>query len=163
MGSNLGDRMENLRRAVARLRLIAVADEPFQTALVYQTEPCRCPEGSPDFYNTVVEFEYAGSAQDLFQATSSIEDALGRQRGDVPNAPRVIDLDVLYVGDFECRTDELELPHPRLGERRFVLQPLCDIRPDLVLPGEVVTVAELLSMLPIDDAPLVALDQYLTP
>ena len=159
LGSNLGDRLDNLRRAVVRLHSMASPDEPFVTSLVYQTEPRHCPEGSPDFYNCVVEFSYEGSAMELLESTRAIEHGMGRVRGLEQNAPRVIDLDLLYVGDEVCETGDLVLPHPRISERRFVLQPLADIRPDLVLPGEVVTVAEQLAMLPCDDAPLEALDE----
>ena len=76
LGSNLGDRLRNLQQACDRLRDLADPDGPFLTALVYQTEPCRCPDGSPDFYNTVVEFDYAGGADDLLAATSAIESAM---------------------------------------------------------------------------------------
>ncbi len=158
LGSNLGDRLQHLRQAVAMLQELAVPGEEFLTTLVYRTEPMHCPEGSPDFYNTVVEMEFARTAPELLAATRRIESAMGRVRGDERNAPRIIDLDLLYFGDEQWATEDLELPHPRIGDRRFVLQPLADIRPDLVLPGEFETVAEMLAELPFDDAPLEALE-----
>lgn len=159
LGSNLGDRLANLRCAAGMLRDLAVPGEEFLTTLVYRTEPMHCPEGSPDFYNTVLELEYAGTAPELLAATRRIETAMGRVRGAERNAPRIIDLDLLYFGDEQWATEDLELPHPRIAERRFVLEPLADIRPDLVLPGTLETVAEMLGELPYDDAPLEALDE----
>lgn len=161
LGSNLGDRLAHLRQAYRQLAALAIPGEECLTALIYQTEPKFCPPGSPEFLNTVVEIAFEGSAVDLLKASRAIEMAMGRERGAERNAPRVIDLDLLYLGDEQSATEELELPHPRIAERRFVLEPLADIRPDLVLPGEWVTVAELLAMLPHDEAPLVAIDEGL--
>lgn len=155
LGSNLGDRLARLREAAGRLCEISAAGEPVLTAPIYQTEPRFCPPGSPDFYNTVVEIAFEGTAHDLLEQTQAIEQKLGRVRGAERNAPRTIDIDLLYLGD-ECVSDgALILPHPRIGERRFVLQPLADIRPDLVLPGSESTVSEMLDMLRTDEAPLV--------
>lgn len=161
LGSNLGDRLANLREAYRQLKVLAIPGEECLTALIYQTEPKFCPPGSPDFLNTVVEIVFEGSAMDLLKAGRVIEKSMGRERGAERNAPRVIDIDLLYFGDEQWATEELELPHPRIGERRFVLEPLADIRPELVLPGELETVAELLAMLPYDEAPLVAIDEGL--
>ena len=161
LGSNLGDRLANLREAWRQLLALAVPGEDFYASQIYQTEPKFCPPGSPDFLNTVVEIEFDASARDLLRACRGIEKSLGRERGAERNAPRVIDLDLLYFGDEKWATDELELPHPRIGERRFVLEPLAEIRPDLVLPGELVTVGELLAMLPLEEAPLEAIEEGL--
>ena len=157
LGSNLGDRAVRLCEAVSRLREIAVAGEPFLTAPVYRAEPRFCPPGSPEFLNTVVEIAFAGGAVELLEETRRIETELGRVRSAERNAPRVVDLDLLYVGDETSATAELELPHPRIGERRFVLQPLADIRPELVLPGHSQSVAGMLAALPADEAPLVVI------
>jgi 2-amino-4-hydroxy-6-hydroxymethyldihydropteridine diphosphokinase len=154
LGSNLGDRLSLLRAAFARLREIATPGEPVLAARVYQTEPRFCPAGSPDFLNTVVEIAFEGTALELLGKTRGIELELGRARAAGRNAPRVIDLDLLYFGDETKACDELELPHPRIGERRFVLQPLADIRAELVLPGQGRTIAEMLAALPPDDPPL---------
>lgn len=155
LGSNLGDRLARLREAVSRLRAIAAPGEPVLEAPVYQTEPRFCPPDSPDFLNTVVEIGFHGGARELLEKTRAIEKELGRVRGGGRNAPRTIDIDLLYLGDERRDEADLELPHPRLAERRFVLQPLADIRPDLVLPGRALTVAELLERLDSDEAPLV--------
>lgn len=161
LGSNLGDRLANLREAWRQLLTLAVPEEDFYAARIYQTEPRFCPPGSPNFLNTVVEIEFDASAIDLLRACRGIEKSMGRERGAERNAPRVIDLDLLYVDDDKWATEDLELPHPRISERRFVLEPLAEIRPELVLPGELVTVGELLAMLPLDEAPLEAIDEGL--
>ncbi len=155
LGSNLGDRSALLDAAVSRLRDLATPGEPFLTAPVYQTEPRFCPPGSPDFYNTVVELSFSGTPHELLEQAREIENALGRVRGAERNAPRTIDVDLLYFGRKQIEDGELILPHPRIGERRFVLQPLADIRPELVLPGSELTFSEMLEHLPTDEAPLV--------
>jgi len=91
----------------------------------------------------------------LLEKTRSMEIRLGRQRGSERNAPRTIDIDLLYLGEQTLDHPELKLPHPRIGERRFVLQPLADIRPELILPGQRHTVSEMLAELATDEAPLV--------
>ncbi len=155
LGSNLGDRLAHLRQAATLLREIAIPGELFLTAPVFQTEPRLCPPGSPDFYNSVVEISYQGTASELLILTQAIEKKLGRTTITERNAPRVIDVDLLYFGSEIIITESLILPHPRLHERRFVLQPLAAIRPDLVLPGQFHTIAQLLEQLPDDEAPLV--------
>lgn len=155
LGSNLGDRLARLREAIECLRGIATPGEPVLIAPIYQTEPRFCPPGSPDFYNTVIEIGFDGGALDLLEKTQAIERSLGRIRGSERNAPRTIDLDLLYLGGESISDETLTLPHPRIGERRFVLQPLADIRPDLVLPGSELTVSGMLKHLHTDEAPLV--------
>ena len=158
LGSNLGNRLRNLQDARAMLRTLAAAHSDFMQAPVYQAEPVDCPPGSPDFYNTVVEFGCLLDPHELLERTRGIEFHLGRRVAAERNAPRVIDLDILYVGDVELENDILLLPHPKLTERRFVLQPLADIRPDLVLPGDAATIREHLRHLDRDE-PLVRLVQ----
>lgn len=132
LGSNLGDSAANLRAAAACLREIATPGEPFLQAPAYQTKPLNCPPGSPDFLNTVVEIAFDGSPLELLAITQGIERKLGRVPNATRNAPRVIDVDILYLGDEVFDNGTLVLPHPRMMERQFVLQPLADIRPDLV-------------------------------
>lgn len=153
LGSNLGNRLRHLQDARDLLLRIAEPGSLLQ-APVYQTEPVACPPDSPDFYNTVVEIRYAGSAHDLLDATQAIEFRLGRVASPERNAPRVIDVDILYFGDERIDGELLDLPHPRLTSRRFVLQPLADIRPDLVLPGDQVSIAEHLRHLDSQEPPL---------
>jgi len=161
LGSNLGDRLAHLRAAFACLLEIATPGEPVLTAPVYQTAPRACPPGSPDFLNTVIEITVSGGPLELLEKTRAIEQQLGRVRSVERNVPRVIDIDLLYFGGEMISRDTLELPHPRIGERRFVLQPLAEIRPELVLPGRTHSVAELLALLSQDDMPLTALPETL--
>jgi len=154
LGSNLGDRLAHLRAAHSFLRCLATPCAPVLTAPVYQTAPRSCPPGSPDFLNTVIEIGFDGGPLDLLEATRTMEQKLGRVPTSERNAPRVIDIDLLYLGDEYIDDNALTLPHPRIGERRFVLQPLADIRADLLLPGYALTVAELLRHLQSDEPPL---------
>ena len=155
LGSNLGDRISNIHTALEALRRIASPGEPVLAAPVYQTAPRLCPPGSPDFLNTVVEIGFNGGPLELLALTRAIEQQLGRTRGAERNTPRTIDIDLLYLGDEILQDDELTLPHPRIGERRFVLQPLADIRPELVLPGQSRTVAGMLEGLAFDESSLI--------
>lgn len=155
LGSNLGDRAAHLQAAMDALQGIAMPGKPYLTAPIYQTEPRFCPPGSPQFLNTVVEIEFSGNALELLEKTQAMEIQLGRVRGTERNAPRVIDIDLLYFGDETLDSPRLELPHPRIHERRFVLQPLADIRPEMILPGHGRSIAELLRDLESDEPPLV--------
>ena len=145
LGSNLGDRLANLEAARDCLREIATLGEPFLQASNYQTEPLHCPPGSPLFYNSVVEIAFAGDAFQLLELAQAIEKKLGRIGTPERNSPRIIDVDLLYFGDQIIDTEALVLPHPRISERRFVLQPLAEIRPELILPGQTRRIAELLA------------------
>jgi 2-amino-4-hydroxy-6-hydroxymethyldihydropteridine diphosphokinase len=155
LGSNLGDRIGHLRAAAAALRTCCAVSEPFLAAAIYATRPVDCPPGSPEFLNTVVEIGFDGTARQLLTTTLAIEINLGRIRSAERNAPRSIDIDLLYFGDDIIDTTDLTLPHPRIAQRRFVLQPLADIRPTLVLPGFECSVRELLAGLDDGAAPLV--------
>lgn len=147
LGSNLGNREEHLEAAIAALREISTPGEPVLQAPFYETEPWLCPPESPPFLNTVIEIAHPGGALEFLETLLAIESSLGRVRGATRNAPRVIDMDLLYMGSEILTSEALALPHPRIAERRFVLQPLADIRPELVLPGQSRTVRELLDLL----------------
>ena len=155
LGSNLGDRPANLQAARDCLREIATPGELFLEAGNYQTEPLFCPPGSPLFYNSVVEIAWEGDPSALLEITQSIEKNLGRAAVPERNAPRVIDVDLLYFGDEIIDTEALVLPHPRIGERRFVLEPLAGIRPELVLPGHTESIEALLAGLEPGVPPLI--------
>ncbi len=156
LGTNLGNRPLHLRAAIAGLRKIATPGEAVLLAPIYQTSPHHCPPGAPDFLNTVVEISFSGTPHELLAKTRALEHQLGRVRNTTRNSPRIIDIDLLYHGDARCHDRELVLPHPRLDERRFVLQPLADICPQLVLPGHTLTIAEMLASLPCGEPPLIA-------
>lgn len=136
LGSNLGERLANLREARDLLVGLGVDGGEFLQASVYASVPLDCPEGSPDFLNTVVEFEFEGTAWELLRETQGIERELGRKIALEVNAPRVIDVDLLYFGNEVIDEARLVVPHPRMRERSFVMEPLCEIRPELVLAGD---------------------------
>lgn len=134
LGSNLGDRIAHLRDAVARLAAVR-SSEHLLLSPVFETEPVDCPEGSGAFFNAVIEIETDLPPLDLLAATQAIEREMGRPEVRAVNAPRTIDLDLLYYDDLAMRSPGLELPHPRMFQRAFVLKPLAAIRPDLVPAG----------------------------
>jgi len=148
LGSNLGDRMAHLRTGMAAVRLLHDENEPLPISQVYETEPVDETPDTPEYLNAVVEIEYKGDALELLRVLQQIEQREGRPAEHAYHAPRTLDLDILYLGDTILQTPELTLPHPRMTERRFVLQPLADIRPELILPGFQQTVAQLLAGLP---------------
>lgn len=158
IGSNLGDRAANVREAIQRLQQLSVPERSVLVSSVFQTEPRFCPADSPLFLNAVVEIEWDGEPLDLLEITRGIERELGRSQGGERNSPREIDLDLLYFGDRLMEEQELTLPHPRLVERRFVLEPLAEIRPDLILPGMTQTIGWLLAHLESDEPPLEPID-----
>ncbi len=131
LGSNLGDRLENLRKAVLRCESLQCSDHR-QLSIICETDPIDCSSDSKSFYNAVIEIETTLSPQDLLAATQNIEIAMGRPRNHGHNTPRVIDLDILYYDDLTLTDHDLILPHPRMKNRPFVLIPLATIRPDLV-------------------------------
>jgi len=142
IGSNLGNRLVNLRQARDMLLNLMPPGTSYLQAPVYISEPVNCPPKSPDFFNTVMEIDYIGKPHDLLRATQGIEFHIGRVAVSETNSPRLIDLDILYFDEIVMNADILTLPHPRLIYRRFVLQPLADIRPELILPGDATTVGE---------------------
>lgn len=152
LGSNLGDRaaeMADARRLVFALH--EGANAPLCSAL-YETEPVDCTPRTAAFLNAVVEIETSLEPLRLLQKLRDHERSSGRPDDRAKNSPREVDLDLLYMGDVRLDSSALVLPHPRLTSRRFVLQPLCDIRADLVLPGQTATTAQLLSGLPTEPA-----------
>jgi 2-amino-4-hydroxy-6-hydroxymethyldihydropteridine diphosphokinase len=148
LGSNLGDRLANLRSARKDIAALGGVLPPMCASAIYETEPIGCERGAAKFLNAAIEFGYAGEAGNLLGALAVIEKLLGRSASHARNVSRTIDLDLLYCGELEIETAELQLPHPRLTEREFVLRPLADIRPELVLPKQTEPVGVLLLRLP---------------
>ena len=145
LGSNLGDRLANLRAARQAIVDPAADESSVLASRVYETEPIDCEPGAGKFLNAVLEIDFDGDPTELLQTMIGIEESLGRDRDHARNLSRKIDIDLLYAGDLNVANEELQLPHPRLHQRRFVLQPLADIRPDLVLPNQTKPVSELLA------------------
>ncbi|MGC3989233.1 MAG: 2-amino-4-hydroxy-6-hydroxymethyldihydropteridine diphosphokinase [Chthoniobacteraceae bacterium] len=129
LGSNLGDRMQNLRAAGEALQRLHHPEAPFLASRVYETDPVDCAPGDPLFLNAVVALQSALGPLELLDALQAIEQQMGRPPEHEVNAPRTIDLDLLAAGDWEFTHPRLILPHPRIAIRRFVLAPLCDLSP----------------------------------
>jgi len=141
LGSNLGDRKAHLRTALERLGAAEVRIA--RRSSVYETEPQDLRD-QPWFLNMVVEGETELFPMQLLLRIQTIELELGRQRR-TPKGPRTIDIDILLYGNAVIHTNKLEVPHPRMAQRRFVLEPLAEIAPDLRLPPDGRTVQEILS------------------
>jgi len=143
LGSNLADRAANIREA--RERLVHAGVRVTRASNVYETAPRDMLE-QPWFLNQVVEVETTRSARSLLDLLLSIEKEMGRWRATL-KGPRLIDLDLLIYGEEVIKEPGLEVPHPRISERRFVLEPLAELAPDLQVPSEIKirrTVRELL-------------------
>jgi len=145
LGSNLGDRMTNLRTARESIVDLAADKSSVRVSPVYETEPLGCEPGAGKFLNAVMEIEYDGDSTALLDQLIRVEESLGRERDHAKNVSRKIDIDVLYADDLMINNERLQLPHPRMHQRKFVLQPLADIRPDLVFPNQKKAVTELLA------------------
>ncbi|MDR1145252.1 MAG: 2-amino-4-hydroxy-6-hydroxymethyldihydropteridine diphosphokinase [Verrucomicrobiales bacterium] len=144
LGSNLGNRRKHLDDAVDFLQTIA----PLAAlSSYYVSQPVDCPPGAGYFYNAVAQFRYEDDLPGLLERLQRYEITRGRslpsERGF--NVPRPIDLDILYADGTLVAEPRLTLPHPRLTERLFVLEPLVEIAPDWILPGSELTALELLT------------------
>ncbi len=129
MGKNLGDKKENLTRAINEIKKIG---EVLACSSVYETEPVGFVN-QPFFYNQVIEVQATVPPQELLVVLKNIEQKMGRV-STMRNGPRIIDCDMLYYGNVTLKTDVLTIPHPRAAERAFVLIPLSDIAPEFVDP-----------------------------
>jgi len=158
LGSNLGERLANLTVAAQQIGDALGAD--VEKSAVYQTAPIGCPPGSPPFFNSVILVDTTLPPQEILALGQRIESGLGRSPAGCrePNAPRPIDIDILYTGRLQLDRPGLQIPHPRLARRGFVLLPLSGLRPDLILPGQEQSIRELLEDLPDEEAllPVVA-------
>ena len=132
VGSNLGDKIENCQKGIKGLladgRSILVGSSSF-----YRTSPVDYKD-QDWFVNRVVKIETALNPFDLLDKIQGIEKAMGRKTGTVRFGPRVLDLDIIFYDDQVIQTDTLEIPHPRMHKRRFVLKPICDIEPSMMHP-----------------------------
>ena len=132
LGSNVGDRLANLR--AARDALGGHGVKVVQSSSAWETEPQGEVLDQPDFLNAALEIETDLGPEELLDAAKAVERGLGRERGGPKHGPREIDVDVLLLGDVPHHSDRLTLPHPEVLSRRFVLAPLIEIDPDLTLP-----------------------------
>lgn len=139
LGTNLGDRLENLRNALALLHQPAKIDLQFESSIyetktVYKSKPLPGME-QPDFLNMVVQIKTTLTPEELLVETRSIEKQLLRDHSAAPWSARIIDLDILLYNDLQLDTDDLTIPHYAMHDRNFVLYPLLEIAPELLLPS----------------------------
>jgi 2-amino-4-hydroxy-6-hydroxymethyldihydropteridine diphosphokinase len=151
LGSNLGDSQRTLLDAMGRLQ--PFSDAPLLKSSLWETQPVDCPPGSPKFLNAIVGLvpRPGETPESLLAKLLSLEKDFGRPPKKILNEPRPLDLDLIAFGPETRQSPTLVLPHPRATERKFVLQPLSEIAPDLVLPGQRKTVAVLLAELRSDE------------
>ena len=133
LGSNVGDRRSHLQAAVVALPDHGV--DLLASSSVYETEPVGLVLDQRDFYNACLRIETDLDPGPLLDACKAVEHHLGRETGTVRHGPRVIDVDLLLLGDLRYSSARLTLPHPEVSSRRFVLVPLLELDPELALPG----------------------------
>lgn len=148
LGTNQGDVVTQMREAKRRILEFPETQFAAQSPL-YETEPVGvAPEFAHlKFLNAVLVVESPCPPSEWLERLRGIEMAMGRQRGADRNAPRPIDIDILYAGAEYIDRGGLVVPHPRWAQRRFVVQPLYDVRPDLILPGAGLSVRDILAQL----------------
>ncbi|MBI3416075.1 MAG: 2-amino-4-hydroxy-6-hydroxymethyldihydropteridine diphosphokinase [Verrucomicrobia bacterium] len=151
LGSNLGDSLKILRESMERLRQFS--NVPLLQSSLWRSAPVDCPPDSPLFVNAVVGLTplVDETPELLLEKLQTLEREFGRQPKKIRNEPRPLDLDLIAFGSEVRDTPRLVLPHPRAQIRRFVLQPLSEIAPQFILPGQFKSVAEVLATLPADD------------
>lgn len=151
LGGNLGDAQATVREAMTRLATFS--STPLLRSSLWRSAPVDCPPGSPDFINAVVALTPLPhfTPESLLAELQAIEREFGRKPRLVLNEARPLDLDLIAWGNEVRNAPTLTLPHPRAHLRRFVLQPLSELAPDLVLPGQTRTVAELITGLRTDE------------
>jgi 2-amino-4-hydroxy-6-hydroxymethyldihydropteridine diphosphokinase len=133
IGSNDGDSRLELASAIDFLS--ALSENPPRVSSFYASSPVDCPPGSREFLNAAAEIECPDGVRYLLTRFKEYEVARGRDLTAARNAPRPIDLDILYAGPMEIQWPDLIIPHPRLRERLFVLEPLAEIVPETFIPG----------------------------
>ena len=147
LGSNLGDSRAAVLRAMEQLQ--ELSDQPLAKSSLMETTPVDCPPGSPNFVNAIVGLmpRHDETPESLLGKLQKLEKEFGRTPKKILNESRALDLDIIAFGNEIRSTPGLTLPHPRAHLRRFVLQPLAEIAPELILPGQSRAVSELLRRL----------------
>lgn len=146
LGSNMGDRLAHLKNAKA-----IILDSPgivsADQSPVYETEPVDVPPEfeTLNFLNAILIVKTLIPLSQLMRTFQFMEQKIGRVPNTVINAPRPMDIDIIYADGLQVREQHIVIPHPHWQERRFVVQPLCDVRPDLVIPGQTLPVADVLA------------------
>jgi 2-amino-4-hydroxy-6-hydroxymethyldihydropteridine diphosphokinase len=154
VGSNLGDRLDNVRAGVAGI--VATGIDVVAVSPLYETAPVGGPENQGPYLNAALLADTALAAAEVLALLHRLEASRERQRV-VHWGPRTLDLDLLVYGDLVSAAAALEVPHPRMHERRFVMVPVCDIAPDLVHPRLGRTMRDLLADLPVEPGDLTRL------
>jgi len=149
LGSNVGDRHALLREAYQRIIALPGVKERGRSP-IYETEPVGVAAEYQHltYLNAVILIESQAPALALLEQIHGIEAVMGRVRGSAPNLPRPIDIDILYVGSTIIKDADLCIPHPRWAERSFVVKPLSDLRPNLIIPGASQPVKTIAASLP---------------
>lgn len=151
LGANLdsiaGTAEQTVSAAIKELKELSKGS--FSASSLYVTSPVDCSPGTPDFVNAValLEMDADDAPHSLLAKMQALETAFGRTPSDLKNAPRALDLDLVAFGDLQVIEPDLCLPHPKATQRKFVLEPLAELAPDLRLPGQTETVEQLLQLL----------------
>jgi 2-amino-4-hydroxy-6-hydroxymethyldihydropteridine diphosphokinase len=146
LGSNMGDRLAHLKNAKAIILgspgIVSADQSP-----VYETEPVDVPPEfqALNFLNAILIVKTLIPLSQLMRTFQFMEQKIGRVPNTVINSPRPMDIDIIYADGLQVREQHIVIPHPQWAQRRFVVQPLCDVRPDLVIPGQIGTVADVLA------------------
>lgn len=148
LGANLGEPAASVLAAMDRLE--ALAGGPIRRSSLLRSEPVDCPPGSPPFINAAVAFPApeGHTPESWLEQQQALEKAFGRRPKTVMNEARPLDVDLIAWGQEQRSSPHLTLPHPRAHLRRFVLQPLAEIVPDFILPGQTLSIARLLKQIP---------------
>ena len=149
LGSDLGDRGKNIAAAKTYISAITGVEIVAESSL-YETEPVNMAIefAQMNFLNAVIIINSDIEPLDLREQFQKIENKLGREQAKGPNKPRPIDIDIIYAGVMQIATPHLTIPHPRWRSRRFVVEPLAELRPELIIPGETLTISDILLSLP---------------
>jgi 2-amino-4-hydroxy-6-hydroxymethyldihydropteridine diphosphokinase len=145
LGSNIGDRRAHLQEALDRLPKHGV--RVLESSSVYDTEPVGLVLDQPEFLNAVLRIDTEHGPEQLLDECKAVEREVGRAPVAARHGPRVIDVDVLLLGEHRFRSERLTLPHPEVSSRRFVLVPLLELDPELQLPGDRAPLAQSLHAL----------------